>query len=67
MANGLVEGVEDEAGCHQGRDAPSDDLPNEGVDDESGVERSHCGLHIGGVGDPDLVGAYALNLRLALS
>ena len=55
LANGLVEGVEDEAGRHQVRDAPSDDLPGEDVDDEGGVGRSHCGLHVGEVGDPELI------------
>ena len=46
---------------------PSNDLPSEDVDDESGVGHSHCGVYAGGVGDQELIGASALNLRLTLS
>ena len=65
-ADGLVEGVEDEAGCHRGRDAPSDDLPSEDVDDESGAGHSHRGVHVGEVGDPELIGGVGLELAVDL-
>ena len=50
LADGLVEGVEDEASRYRGRDAPSDDLPGEDVDDEGGTGHSHCVLQVLGVG-----------------
>ena len=47
LADGLVEGVEDEAGRHRGRSARPDDLPGEDVDDESGACHSRSSVHVG--------------------
>ena len=66
LADGLVEGVEDEAGRHQGRKALSHDLPSEDVEDENGASHSHCGVHAGGVGGPELIGRVSLELAVDL-
>ena len=48
------EGVGREVRCHQVRQAPSEDLPDEDVDDESSLSLRHLDLRMGGVGGPEL-------------
>lgn len=40
LADGLVQGVEDEAGRHRCRDAPTDDFPGEDVDDKGDIHHA---------------------------
>lgn len=53
-ADDVFERVGREVRYHRVRQAPSEDLPDEDVDDESSLSLRHLGLRMGGVGGPEL-------------
>ena len=55
LTDGLVQGIQDETGCHRGRDTPANDLAGENVDDEGHVDHALPARDIGEVADPKLV------------
>ena len=62
----LLQGVENEAGMGGLRDAPADDPPGEGVDDEGGVDETGPSGHKGEIADPQRVRPRRLELAVDL-
>lgn len=59
----LLQGVEDEVGPHLAADAPADDTPGEGVDDEGHVDEALPRRDIREIADPQLVWPLRLGQR----
>jgi hypothetical protein len=62
----LLQRVEHEAGVGGARDAPADDLPGEGVDDEGDVDETRPGGDKGEVAHPQGVGPRRMELTVDL-
>ena len=58
--DGLLEGVEHEAGMGSATDAPAHNIASVNVDDEGHIGKASPGRHIGKIGDPEPVGRWGM-------
>ena len=63
FVQGLLQGIQHEAGVGRSADAPADDAAGIGVDDEGDIDEAGPGGHVGKVGEPE----HVLHRRMELA
>jgi hypothetical protein len=62
LVQGLLQGIEDEAGMGRARHPPADNAPGIGVDPEGHIDKAHPGRDVGEVADPERIRPQCLEL-----
>ena len=66
LMDGLLQGVENEAGMSRPAHPPADDPPGVGIDDECDIDKPVPGRDVGEVRDPQPVGSCGMELAIHL-